>query len=591
MAEMTVNDAVRAAFEMHQKGDLEGAEEIYQQVIEQSPRTASALHLLGIIYQQRRRYTEAIDLFRRSIEAEPDQPEVFYNLGVSLLFLENDDEAEAAFERAVALLPSFAEAWNNLGHCRMIHHHPRAGAQAYSTAIRHKPTLAEAHNGLAIALKDLSQLDEALEHLRIAVQLKPQYRDAHSNLVYTLHYHPDSRPAQILEAHRQWSRQHADALTDAATATHDNARSPDRMLRVGYISPDFREHPVGLSMLPIVASHDPKQVHAICFSDNRKDDQITARLRAGAHEWHETAHLSDSALAELIKSMKIDVLLDLTMHMTRNRLLVFARRPAPVQASFLAYPATSGVRAIGWRITDRFLDPPGETEAFNSEKLIRLPHSFWCYPDDADALPIAAVPATRAGHITFGSLNNPCKFTAPTADLWAAVMHAVPDAHLLLLSFDEEPTRCHQLELLKQRGISDNRIEIIGRQNRTDYLASYARIDIGLDPLPYNGHFTTCDALFSGVPVISFRGTTSVGRAGQSILATLGLDELLANTLEQFVRIAADLAGDHPRLLELRGSLRGRMRSSPLMDSVGYTRAVENAYRTMWRAWCQTGAG
>jgi predicted O-linked N-acetylglucosamine transferase (SPINDLY family) len=145
--------------------------------------------------------------------------------------------------------------------------------------------------------------------------------------------------------------------------------------------------------------------------------------------------------------------------------------------------------------------------------------------------------------------------------------------------------------LLKQRGISDNRIEIIGRQNRTDYLASYARIDIGLDPLPYNGHFTTCDALFSGVPVISFRGTTSVGRAGQSILATLGLDELLANTLEQFVRIAADLAGDHPRLLELRGSLRGRMRSSPLMDSVGYTRAVENAYRTMWRAWCQTGAG
>ena len=301
MEEMTLEDALRLGFELHQQGRLEEAEEIYVQVLEQVPTAAHALHLLGIVRQQRGRHEEAVELFARAVAADSDEAEFYYNLGNSLLPLGRTDEAEAAYARAVELKPDFAAAWNNLGHMRMVGRRPRAGAEAYRRAIAAQPSLAEAHNGLSVALKDLGRTTEAIAAAREAVRTKPTYADAHSNLVYTLHYSPDYDPATILAEHVEWSRRHADALTEASAPPVVTDRDPDRRLRVGYVSPDLREHPVGLSMLPILPNHDPAAVESVCFSDATTADHVTRRLRQHAHEWYDTAGLDDAALAEFVR--------------------------------------------------------------------------------------------------------------------------------------------------------------------------------------------------------------------------------------------------------------------------------------------------
>jgi len=473
----------------------------------------------------------------------------------------------------------------------MSRHHPVAALAAYERAIALRPTLSAAHNGRGMALKDLARLEEGVDSFREAVRVDPNNREAFSNLVYSLHFDPRARPEQILSEHREWSRRFADPLA-AVAAPHDQVeRSPDRRLRIGYVSPNLLGHPVGLSMLPILPNHDRAAFDVVVFSDVEKPDAVTGQLRPYATEWHDTARLSEAKLAALVRERKIDILIDLVMHMTRNRLLTFARRPAPVQASFLAYPATSGVAAIDYRITDPLLDPPGETERFNSERLVRLPHSFWGYPESATAAEVAPLPAVSNGYVTFGSLNNPAKITSATVELWSRVMTAVPTAKLLLLRTTGEPGVVdHQVEMFAARGVSPERIELVGRRRRGEYLRVYDRIDIGLDPLPYNGHFTSCDALFMGVPVVSLRGATSVGRGGASLLEVMGLaGDLLAHTPEQFVAIASRLASDLPPLAALRAGLRPRMRQSPLRKPVEFTRALEAAYRSMWRRFCEAG--
>ena len=584
---MTLNDALRMAMDFHRKGELDQAEDIYRQILSQRPDTADVVHMLGIVKQQRGENEQAVELFRRAIAINPKSAEYYYNLGNSLLRLDGRDaETDAAFERAVELLPSFAPAWNNLGHMRMVTHRPRAAAEAYSNAIRHEPALAESHSGLAMAYKSLGRVDHAIAEFRRAIELKPTYADAHSNLCYTLHFHDKTDAAAILKEHRAWSLRFADPLAAAERIVAN--RDPDRRLRIGYISPDFREHPVGLSMLPILPNHDRDRFEVVCFSDAHTSDHVTAELRRHVDAWQETFELNDAKFAQFAREQEIDVMLDLTMHMNHNRLLAFARRMSPVQASFLAYPATGGVSAIDYRITDPYLDPPGETEHFNTETLVRLKHSFWCYPDLADDPPVAPPPCTRNDYVTFGSLNNPCKVTDATAALWSKVLVALPDARLMLHSLDEDPTRAHLLELFDGHGISPDRIDLVGRQPRRDYLRAYDRIDVGLDPLPYNGHFTSCDSFWMGVPVVSVRGETSVGRGGESILAALGLTELLARTPEQFVSIAVGLANDRTRLAELRRTLRPTIRASPLMDGQSFVRDLESVYRSMWRRWCTT---
>jgi predicted O-linked N-acetylglucosamine transferase (SPINDLY family) len=298
--------------------------------------------------------------------------------------------------------------------------------------------------------------------------------------------------------------------------------------------------------------------------------------------------LPDQA-AQLVRDDQIDVLVDLTMHMNRHHLTLFARKPAPVQVCWLAYPGTTGLSAIDYRLTDPHLDPPGLFERFYAEESIRLPDTFWCYDPLTSEPAVNGLPALDNGYVTFGSLNNFCKVNDTTLKLWASVMKAVDRSRLVMLA-DEGSHRQRALDVFEQQGIAPERVTFFARHPRHQYLALYHGIDLGLDTLPYNGHTTSLDAYWMGVPVVTLVGSTVVGRAGLSQLTNLGLRDLVAETPDQYVAIASKLARDLDRLGPLRQTLRATMQSSPLMDAQRFTRGIEQAYRTMWQRWCTGNA-
>ena len=370
----------------------------------------------------------------------------------------------------------------------------------------------------------------------------------------------------------------------ATTAT------PTAALRIGYVSPDFREHCQSFFTIPLLSNHDREAFEIFCYPHVRRPDAITERIRGCAEVWRSILGMTDDQAARIIREDRIDILVDLTMHMAHGRPLIFARKPAPVQVAWLAYPGTTGLSAMDYRLTDPYLDPPGLNDQFYSETSIRLPDTFWCYdPLDAE-LAVNALPAQAHGHITFGCLNNFCKVNEQVLRLWAQVLKTVDRSRLMLLC-PEGSHRQPLLDLLQREGISPDRIELLAFRPRPQYLELYHRIDVGLDTFPYNGHTTSLDSFWMGVPVVTLVGQTVVGRAGLSQLTNLGLTELIAQTPEQYIQIATDLAGDLPRLAELRRTLRARMQASPLMDAPRFARNVEAAYRQMWRNWCERNTG
>jgi predicted O-linked N-acetylglucosamine transferase (SPINDLY family) len=354
---------------------------------------------------------------------------------------------------------------------------------------------------------------------------------------------------------------------------------------VGYVSPDFRNHCQAFFTVPLLAAHDHRDFEIVCYADVVRPDSITARLRASADAWRNIAGLDHEQAAELIRRDGIDILVDLTMHMARNRLLVFARKPAPVQVCWLAYPGTTGLAAIDYRLTDPHLDPPGREDSYYSEQSIRLPDCFWCY-DPLDAEPaVNALPAAEKGYVSFACLNNFCKVNPPVLALWARVLQAVDRSRLTILA-GEGAHRDHALDLLAAEGVAPDRVTFVAKQPRQQYLRYYHDVDIGLDTVPYNGHTTSLDSFWMGVPVVTLTGPTVVGRAGACQLMNLGLPELIASSPEQYLRIVAELARDLPRLGALRATLRERMRASPLMNAPRFARNVEAAYRDIWQRWC-----
>ncbi|MEI8196098.1 MAG: hypothetical protein WCI73_09335, partial [Phycisphaerae bacterium] len=429
--------------------------------------------------------------------------------------------------------------------------------------------------------------DAALASLRSAVALAPQATQFYSSLLYLLIFHPGFNAEQLLREHVAWAQACAAPLA-SQMRPHPHDRTPGRRLRIGYVSPDFSAHVLSFIMLPLLRHHNHQEFEIICYASVSRPDAMTQRVRACADLWRDISGVTDAQVAELIRQDQIDILVDLSLHMRHNRLLVFARKPAPVQVTYCGYPGTTGLAAIDYRLTDPYLDPESADLTVYTEQSVRLPHTFWCYaPENAEPA-VNPLPALAAGYITFGSLNNFSKIHPELLRLWARVLRAVPNSHLLLLS-GEGKHRQRTRDLLAAEGVENvvERIEFVERQSQPEYLRTYHRIDIALDPLPYNGHTTSLDALWMGVPIVTQVGPTVVGRAGMSQLMNLGLPELVAQTPDQYVEIAATLAQDMGRVAALRSSLRQRMQRSPLMDAPAFARDVETAYRSMWRWWCE----
>ena len=614
---MDVNQLNQQAFERLRSGDLAEAEKLSRQVIEQFPDNAPALHCLGIIAQKVGRHPEAASLFTRAIESNPKNADFHYNFSVSLAALRQIDRAIHELREAIRLWPDLAPAHMNLGVFLMgqgqyeeaQHSLQRAAALDPNSpaphlnlarllrmrgtldgaetelrlAITAAPGFASAWNMLGSCLRELGRIPEAIDAFRIAVTREPQSQEAHSNLCYALYYDPSVTPVAILREHRAWAQKFADPITEAAPP-HEKSRPADAALRIGYVSADFRGHCQTLFTLPLFSHHDRSNFEIFCYSGAGEGDEFTQRLRGVVDRWRDINAMSDEAAAEQIRNDRIDILVDLTLHMTGNRLPLFARKAAPVQVTWLGYPGTTGLKAIDYRLSDPHLDPPGSGDESYSERTYRLPETFWCYQSFSDQPSVSDLPARRNGVITFGCLNSFAKVSQPTLELWAAVLASVKGSRLLA-RVPRGNSRKRVADFLSSRGIQLDRIGFAERQPHMQYLQLYQHIDISLDTLPYPGHTTSIDSLWMGVPVITLAGQTAVSRGGASILSNAGLPDLVATSPEHYVRIAAKLAADPVRLGQLRASLRARLESSPLMDASRFTRSIEAAYRTMWNTW------
>jgi predicted O-linked N-acetylglucosamine transferase (SPINDLY family) len=499
------------------------------------------------------RVDESVKLIRRAIEIAPTNAAYYGSLGNALQDQRQLDEAIVSFRHAIRLRPDFAEAYNNHGN----------------------------------VLRDTGQLDEAIAALREAIRLGPEKVGAHSSLLVTLHYDPTQSAEAIYEEHRRWNEVHAEPLRKFIEP-HLNGREAGRRLRIGYVSGDFCRHPVGLFMVPLLANHDARNVEVFCYSDGRVSDEITAKLRQSAHVWRNTAGMPDGRLADGIRSDQIDILVDSSLHSAGNRLLVFARKPAPVQVTWLGYPGTTGLSSIDYRLTDPFLDPAG-TDEWYSEKSVQLPHTFWCYEPIDATRQVSALPAIENGYVTFGCFNNFSKVTSAALELWAKLLGAIPRSRLMIFAPPGE-ARNRATERFVQNGVKRERLDFVDRKPLIDYLTQFNCIDVALDPFPCGGGTSTCDALWMGVPTVTLRGRTAVGRGSVSIHSNVGLADWIADTPEQYVSIAAKMAGDLGRLAELRAGLRKRMEQSPLMDAAQFASDMEIAYRVMWERWCLKSA-
>ncbi len=575
-----------------QQNRTDEAAACFRRAIELDPGLVDALSNLGQLLNTQQKFSEAATLLGQAIELAPGSAAAHNNFGNALKALGQLDAATACYRRAVELKPSNIEMHANLGSVLQDQDDLDGAAEHYLAALaisRHLPAtasqLADIWNNLGTVLKDRGQIDDALNCLREAILIAPNHLTAYSNLLYSLYFSPNYDATAILNEHRRFDAQHARPLT-ALAPPHANPRDPNRRLRIGYISPDFRHHCQSYFTAPLLAAHDRQQFEIYCYSDVLRPDAVTERLASQVDAWRDIHQLSDEQAAALIRQDQIDILVDLTMHMAHGRPLLFARKPAPVQAAWLAYPGTTGLTAMDYRLTDPHLDPPGMFDHCYSEQSIRLPDSFWCYQPLVSDVPVSPLPALSNGYITFGCLNNFSKINPAVLTLWAEALRAVDRSRLLLLA-PLGSARQATANFFAQQGIDPARVIFVTRRPLADYLRLYQQIDICLDTVPANGHTTSLDSLWMGVPVITLVGHTAIGRGGLCQLTNLGLTELIANSPEKFAQIALEWASDLPRLSQLRDSLRERMRASPLMDAPRFAQNIEDAFHHMWQRWCK----
>lgn len=567
------------------RGQLDDALACFRQAVQLQPQLALAHSNLGLLLHDRGRPDEALVCFRQALALQPDLAEAHNNLG--LIFKERGQlgDALACYERALALKPDFAEVHNNLSEIYVEQDRLDEAVASLRQALALQPNFAAAYNNLGNAFKDRGQLDEAIACFRRAVALKPGCADYHSSLILTLHYRSGDEVETIGAELRRWHRQHAEPVARFITP-HANDRSPDRRLRIGYLSPDFRSHAVGWFLRPVFAAHDRQAFEWYCYSSVHRADDVTAQLRSHVDGWRDLLGQTDQEAAKMIRDDRIDILVDLALHTGRNRLPVLAHKPAPVQATYLGYPGKTGLDTVDYRISDPHLDPASQDPPAGAEQPIRLPETYWCYEPVVQPPPvITPLPALLAGYVTFGCLNNFCKVTPATLAAWCRLLVAVPKAQLLLHTHAGEH-RANLQDIFAQNNVHPGRVRFTSFMPPAKYFQAYQSIDIGLDPFPYPGGTTTCDALWMGVPVITLAGPTPVTRGGVSLLSNVGLPELAAHSIDEYVGTATALARDLPRLAALRAGLRERMRRSPLMDAPRFARNLENAYRVMWRRWC-----
>jgi predicted O-linked N-acetylglucosamine transferase (SPINDLY family) len=591
----------------------------FQRACELAPDLPSLLSAANIA-KELGRHEEAAAAIRRAIELQPRRPELYIELVSLLRLLGRLPEAETAVRQAIALDPNSHQALNilymllaDMGRGqealadaeRALERLPgKAGPvvrkgvllrrfrrsveslECFKKALAIEPNNVQALRNYSALLTAAGQIEEAIQYCRRAVELSPQDALLHSQLNFISLYLPTITARDILRDVQEWNRRHGEPLRKFIQP-HANSRDAARRLRVGYVSRDFKDHVVGWNLLPLLRNHDHQQFEIVCYSSRMgAEDHITEQLRASADQWRDVSLLDDFKLAELIRRDGIDILVDLAAHTARNRLQTFAMEPAPAQVTYLGYCGTTGVRAMHYRLSDPFFDPPEQDLSVYTEQTVRLPRTYWCYNPAQTPPALAAESQLASGIVTFGCMNRFHKVSTVVMETWARLLARAENTRLIL----HAPLGDHlqtALDIFRRHGVEATRIEFVGKKPWEDYMRVYNRIDIALDPFPFGGGITSLDCLQMSTPLITLFGETSVSRGGCSILCNVGLPELVARTTDEYVEIGAKLAADRERIAELKRTLRDRLEASPLRDAKGFARDIEAAYRRMWTNWCE----
>jgi protein O-GlcNAc transferase len=620
---MNNSESIKLAFEHYQAGNLQQAELLYTEILKIQPDNVHALYFLGVICYQLEKYDLSTVYFKQVIHLDPNNAGTYINLGDSLREKWELDEALASYQKALQLNPSLFEAYIHLGDTfykkhqfdEAITYYQKAlqfdqndtyiynvlgnalqekgeiskAITCYKNALRLNPGYDKAYNNLGGALTESGQLDEAELCYRRAIQIRPKNSLAFQSLLNTMLYNSRHDVQTIFPEYLNFAKQFEKPLS-FTISPHANKSDVIRTLKIGYVSPDFRRHAVSYFIEPVIIAHNRKHFEVFCYSNSLKHDEVTKRIQGYADQWRNIAGMSDEQAADLIRKDSIDILVDLAGHTANNRILLFARKPAPVQVSWIGYLATTGLSTMNYKIVDNYTDPVGKTEQFHTEKLLRLPECFLCYLPDRESPDVGSLPSLSTGHVTFGSFNNFIKMTSEVLKLWARILDKLPHSRLILkgTSFRDKTTCQYVKDMFIRRDIAAERITLQAFDPSPKHLESYNLIDIGLDTFPFNGLTTTCEAMWMGVPVVTLSGTTYASRGGVSLLSNVGLKDLIAKTHDEYISIAVNLAKDSKRLEWIRKHLRDIIKCSPLCDAEKFTANLETFYHKIWETWCKS---
>lgn len=567
---------------LRELGQLEDALGSYRRALQLQPKYVDSHFNMGNALKDLGRLDEAVASYRRALELKPAFAAAHNNLGATLKDLGRFDEAVASYRRFVELEPDSPDAHNNLGAALKELGRLDDAVASYRRALQLRPTYAEAHSNLGNACKDLGRIDAALDSYRSALQHKPDLLEPYTNLLFTLNYTASLSPAECLEEARRFGR----VVTGKASAPFSAwlcDPEPER-LRIGIVSGDLNNHPVGYFLESLLAQLDSKRIELIAYPTDPKADALTARIRPCFAAWKPLSGLSDAAAARLIHADGVHVLLDLSGHTGKNRLPVFAWRPAPVQASWLGYFATTGMAEMDYLLADHMGVPEDQRKYF-TETIRYLPDTRLCFSAPAIDLPVTPLPALRNGHLTFGCFQNMPKLGDAVLAVWASVLAALPDARLRLQckQLSDAAVAAQLTARLRQHGMDPARVALHGFAPRAAYLAAHAEVDVLLDTFPYPGGTTTCEALWMGVPTLTLAGDTLLARQGACLLSAAGLPDWIANSTADYIERAVALTADLPRLAALRAGLREQARGSALFDAPRFARNLENELWAMWQ--------
>ena len=569
-----------------QQGEFDRALNCYDRAIAINPQNAAIHICVGNVLRAKEDPSAAIESYQRALAIDAKSVAAYINMGSGLADLGRRQEALECFQHAVQLDPRSEEAWLGMGGLLKKSAQFGQAINCFERLLAINPQNSDAHFRLGNTLKDQGRVAEAIEAYQKALAADPNSIEAHSRMLLLLNCISED-PQDTLEQHRNWAQCHAASIVPVEHARPSD-QEQQRRLKIGYVSGDFQTHSVAYFLLPILSGHDRESFEVFAYVNNRQQDETTQQLREVIDQWREVHDCEDNEFADMIRRDQIDILIDLSGHTDGGRPLVFARKPAPVQVTYLGYANTTGLDAIDYRITDSLADPEGVADPYHTERLIRLPQSFLCYQPPRDCPDINL--SQRAEGITFGSFNHSCKIGQNLIRCWAEILSKVPNSRLLLKSqalLESSGTRS-VWDAFSEFEIAKDRIELLGWvSDKSEHLSTYDRVDISLDTYPYNGTTTTCESMWMGVPLITWSGPTHASRVGASLLTSVGLSDLITDSAQHYVRRAIDLAGDQKRLHELRSTLRDRMLASPLTNAGQLTLSLENAYRQMWTAFCE----